>query len=510
MRRTLHRSAFALCAAALLFCTRAGAGEEDEEYIVEVLTTTGQPLSGVRVLPSHSGYWVQYTDANGRARFPWRGPEQPKKRTVVIGDGTHDLAPAGSVTRHRMDPCPGLRVDVVSATTGEHVVPERVRLRLSNLGYIDIPRVGGDFRLTAVSVQLAAEPEFSVVVDGPDGYADAEVVAGDLQSAEPRNGQRLRPSVSALADPMVVTVALRPATTVTVRAVNEEGKPLAGAVVDSVHFKGSSVELRSRHEAAGADGLVVLRKLPRMDGERIIVELELPNSDLVGKSPPLDPSKPPKTPPDVELMKEFGPGWSGGIGRGSQHARSPLHPRPPLDPVKGADAASVEVLVQTAAGKPARNVAVRDLTSGAVARTDGAGKIVFEGLASGDHDIDVAEPGFVYAFATVSLQAGKRASITLDEPTGRAAKIIVVDPAGKPVPFASVRVGYANGFAFAVRSGGEQPLTLYTNRRGWLVLGGLPPFDLEAIAALGTRAVRAAIPGDAREVRMELPAARFR
>ena len=87
-------------------------------------------------------------------------------------------------------------------------------------------------------------------------------------------------------------------------------------------------------------------------------------------------------------------------------------------------------------------------------------------LPPGEHTVSTASPGLLPGSATVVVKADKTTEAVLMEPGGGRLDVEVVDPSGKPRPFARLLVRAPSGRTVIDEVQGRQRLDMFTDERG--------------------------------------------
>jgi hypothetical protein len=126
--------------------------------------------------------------------------------------------------------------------------------------------------------------------------------------------------------------------------------------------------------------------------------------------------------------------------------------------------AALDVVVQRRDGR--MGVGLEVWAGTAKGTTDAAGHVAFERLQQGTCTVEVRDPDFTWSKEQVELRAGERRTFAFHEQPGWTARAVLLDSAGRPVPFARVHVSSDAPVAYVRVEGGVQDLALWTDALG--------------------------------------------
>lgn len=137
-------------------------------------------------------------------------------------------------------------------------------------------------------------------------------------------------------------------------------------------------------------------------------------------------------------------------------------------------------------------------------RTDGAGRLRFDGLPAGPVRVTVREPGFLRGRPVeLTLAAACRTPLRIREDAGRPVTVVVRDEAGDPVAGARVDLTPESWLSFAIVEDDVQRAGCFTDRDGRFVFPRAPEGFVRAEARLGSRRAEArGRAGDTLELRL--------
>jgi hypothetical protein len=335
----------------------------------------------------------------------------------------------------------------------------------------------------------------------PCGHADTETDV--LPPHEVRSAAgvaapgRERARLSRYAEAVRRVAPVWPEASITLRVRERDGAPAAATVL-SAHFgrTAGGVRIATAHGRCEAgDGLSV-RGVPMIDGELVTLRagthVRATQVEAVlrrGEALAVDVTLPEKSGASIGL----GGGAGGAVSRGRGGRRA-------------TDFGALTVRAYRSDGTPAAGATLRlGANDTLTLRTDERGAASWPRVRAGRWRLELLEPGILYAAMTVEVLPGVANDAVIEEPGARSLDVYVFDHRGAPVASAEVAVEPAGELPYVLLIDGVQWIGHFTDARGMLRVGPLPPGAVRMGAMLGSRRAEAVAADGARAVEILLP-----
>jgi hypothetical protein len=461
-------------------------------WTVVVLGPEERPLPGVRLHDHRDATRFVTTGVDGRAVLTWDAKAETTK-VVLSGrapEGEHELRKRETTLRFP-DLIP-LDVVVIDGVSG-------YRLSGAQVAFARKTGPAIPFEVDDVLHVLAPSPlsrgkqaKFSIQVTPPRGYV-----------VERQYGLRVFTTLSRFAKRVYFPVVVRPEANVIVAIEEHDGRPYAGARIESVSI--SNVKVAFKAPPTGANGETMIRGIPAVRGNRLWVSVVaderrvqifgyIGNDGRVRLHARLSRNKPGGVSSSSSGRIGIGGGAGGSFGsRGWRRGSEEIRGGAQIRVLRRNGSAAVGAMVRLT------HMESRKSLSGRV-RTDGT--ILFEGLIPGKARVSVTEPGYLGTSKEFEVRPGETVRITVDEPEGLNLDVVAIFPDGQPVPCARIDVAPGGRTPFPILEDDVQILRLITDVLGRISLRHLPPGSVRITAFYGYRGVKKSV--DAGGGRLEI------